>query len=101
MVRKRSKKPQPVFVLDCSVTMAWYFKDEATAYSKAARMALMHCEAIVPALWPLEVANILVMGERRGRSRVAEASQWLTYLSGLPIRIDPETSARAWSEIMQ
>jgi hypothetical protein len=27
-------------VIDCSVTMAWYFKDEATPYTNAMRSAL-------------------------------------------------------------
>src|SRR6185312_10896762 len=52
-------------VIDCSVTMAWYFKDEATPYTNAVRAALAIERAAVPALWPLEVANVLLMGERR------------------------------------
>ena len=40
-------------VIDCSVTMAWYFKDEATPYTNAVRAALASERAAVPALWPL------------------------------------------------
>jgi hypothetical protein len=54
-------------VIDCSVTMAWYFKDEATPYSNAVCAALATERAAVPVLWPLEVANVLLMGERRKR----------------------------------
>ena len=39
-------------VIDCSVTMAWYFKDEATPYTNAVRAALASEPAAVPALWP-------------------------------------------------
>ena len=49
-------------VIDCSVTMAWYFKDEATPYTNAVRAALATGRAAVPALWPLEVANVPLMG---------------------------------------
>jgi len=100
MAKKAIKKRPAEFILDCSVTMAWYFKDEANAYAKAVRRALSGARAVVPALWPLEVANILVLGERRQRSTEAEASKWLKYLQMLPIRIDDETSARAWSDTL-
>jgi predicted nucleic acid-binding protein len=100
MARKGSKKKAREFILDCSVTMAWYFKDEANAYAKAVRRSLTEAAAVVPALWPLEVANIVVLGERRQRSTEAEASKWLRYLQMLPIRVDDETAARAWSDIL-
>src|ERR1700730_5086973 len=101
MAKKKGRGPDVArFVLDCSVAMAWYFKDEADPYASAVRKSLGHREAVVPALWPLEVANILVQGERRQRSSEAEASKWLGYLQKLPIRVDPETSVRAWSEVL-
>ena len=87
MAKKGSKKKAGEFILDCSVTMAWYFKDEANAYAKAVRKSLIEVDAVVPGLWPLEVANILVLGERRQRSTEAEASMWLRYLQMLPIRV--------------
>ncbi len=100
MAKKGSKKKAGEFILDCSVTMAWYFKDEANAYAKAVRRSLSRVDAVVPGLWPLEVANILVRGERRQRSTEAEASKWLRYLEMLPIRVDDETAVRAWSDIL-
>jgi predicted nucleic acid-binding protein len=100
MAKKRVKKRTDEFVLDCSVTMAWYFKDEPNSYASAVRRALGAGRAKVPALWPIEVANILVLGERRGRSTQAEASKWFRYLQMLPIDVDDETPARAWSDVM-
>ncbi len=100
MAKKSSKKWAPEFVLDCSVTMAWYFKDEANAYTSDVRRSLSKASAVVPALWPLEVVNVLIMGERRKRSTEAEASKWLRYLQLLPIRLDDETATRAWSSIL-
>jgi predicted nucleic acid-binding protein len=98
--RGHNKRRTAEFILDCSVTMAWYFKDEASEYTTGVRRALSKASAVVPAVWPLEVANILVMGERHRRSTEAEASKWLRYLQMLPIRVDDETVARAWSDTL-
>lgn len=88
------------FVLDGSVTMAWYFKDEANDFANAVRDGMDRSQAVVPSLWPLEVANTVVMGERRNRSTPAQAATWLGFLGALPIVVDGETSARAWSETL-
>jgi predicted nucleic acid-binding protein len=87
-------------VIDCSVTMAWYFKDEATAYTNAVRAALATGRAAVPALWPLEVANVLLMGERRKRSTQAKATKWLRFLNALPIAVDAPTPGLAFDPIL-
>jgi predicted nucleic acid-binding protein len=87
-------------VIDCSITMAWYFKDEITAYSNAVRAALASERAAVPALWPLEVANVLLMGERRKRSTQAKATKWLRFLSALPIAVDTQTPGLAFDPIL-
>ena len=87
-------------VIDCSVTMAWYFKDEATPYTNAVRAALATERAAVPALWPLEVANVLLLGERRKRSTQAKATKWLRFLSALPIAVDTQTPGLAFDPIL-
>lgn len=87
-------------VLDCSVTLAWYFVDEADPYADSVWDTLALAPAIVPALWPLEVTNALVMGERRGRSTPAQAAAWLAMLRQLPIHVDAETESRAWTDTL-
>ena len=42
------------FVLDCSVTMAWLFPDEATEATGRLRDSLAEDRAFVPSLWPVE-----------------------------------------------
>ena len=49
-------------------------------------------------MWPLEIANTIVIGERRQRSTPAQAAAWLGLLAALPITVDAETTARAWSD---
>src|SRR5262245_54904894 len=99
MARGRAKKrATPGFVLDCSIVLAWYFADESSPYADAVALALSGASAIVPALFHLEVANTLVVGERRKRSTEAQATAFLAQLSGLPIAVDTQTIARAWSD---
>ena len=43
----------------------------------------------VPAIWPFEVANALVVAERRSRITEAQAMAFLEVLTGLPISIEP------------
>ena len=86
------------FVLDCSVTMAWCFDDEATPYTDGVRDSLAEMRAVVPALWPLEVANATIVGERRKRLDEARSRRFLTLLEALPIVLDEETGKRAFAD---
>jgi predicted nucleic acid-binding protein len=86
------------FVLDGSVTLAWLFHDDKNPYADAIVGKLPHLVMLAPRLWHLEVANVLLVGERRGRRTQADTTAWLSFLSGLPIVVDVATEARAWSD---
>lgn len=88
------------FVVDCSVVMAWCFEDEADQYADSILDLLTDSEAIVPSIWPLEVANVLLVAERRKRLTEADSMQFIKLLKELPISIDEESPARALSEIL-
>lgn len=77
-----------MFVLDTSVTMMWCYDDEASADSEALLDRLRSDGATVPALWAVEVANALLVGERRQRLSEAELVSFLRLLETLPITID-------------
>ncbi len=100
MAKKASKFHAEDFVLDGSITLAWYFKDEADPYADAVAARLPDVQAVVPGIWPLEVANAVLMGERRKRSSEAQAAKWLRYLRSLPIHVDDQTNARAWTDVL-
>jgi predicted nucleic acid-binding protein len=76
-----------LFVLDASVTLAWFFEDEVSAYTSAVLESLRRHQAHVPGIWPLEVVNVLLVGERRGRCTEARSSRFLGLLSVLPIHV--------------
>ena len=84
------------FVLDCSVAMAWCFEDEATEATDALLDKIRTQGAVVPAIWHLEVANVIVMGERRGRIQAEQSDLFLEDLALLPIATD-ESSRGATS----
>jgi predicted nucleic acid-binding protein len=88
------------FVLDCSVTMAWCFDDEATPYTDGVRDCLADKRAVVPSIWPLEAANATLMGERRKRLDEARSQRFFVLLAALPIVVDDETSSRAFGDIV-
>jgi len=96
----KRKASRPAFVLDSSITVAWHFEDESGAYAAAVEDALAVKAAVVPSLWPLEVANALLMGERRQRTTAAKVSEFLVLLQALPIRVDEETVPRAWHDTL-
>ena len=56
--------------------------------------------AEVPDRWFLEVANGLVMAERRGRLKAAESAAFIALLEALPITPDRATGARALHETL-
>ena len=85
------------FVVDCSVAMTWCFDDEATADTDALLRRLYQGSAYAPSLWPLEVLNVLAMAERHGRIAPDEKLQRLRLLRSLPVILDDETAAQAWT----
>jgi predicted nucleic acid-binding protein len=87
------------FVVDNSVVMAWCFVDEASAYADGVLARLVDDQAVVPGIWPLEVANVLLVAERRKRLAEADCARFLSLLSGLPIAVEQESPQRMFSEI--
>ena len=87
-------------MLDCSVTMAWCFGDEAGSYADAVLDSLADGEAIVPSIWPLEVANVLAVAERRGRIRESDSARFVELLKALPIAVEDTPFARATGAVL-
>ena len=87
-------------VIDCSVVMAWCFEDEADKYADSILDMLASAEAVVPSIWALEVANVLLVGERRNRLKEADTARFIELLRELPISVDNETSDHAMREIL-
>jgi predicted nucleic acid-binding protein len=89
------------FVLDTSVAVSWFFDDETGEYTAAVLESLTDWGAVVPSLWPLEVANVLLVAERRKRCSEAEAVRFIELLESLPITTDEATASRALYQTYQ
>ena len=83
----------PGLVLDASVTMAWFFPDEATGFTEALLESLGTRPVWVPALWVAECANVLQSAARRGRLLPGRRVEIAHELAELPVIIDAEIPA--------
>ncbi|MBX9624519.1 MAG: type II toxin-antitoxin system VapC family toxin [Gemmataceae bacterium] len=89
----------PAFVLDGSVALAWFFEDEDSAYADSVQDAFAAgASAAVPVLWPFEVANSLLVGERRKRVTAEKTARFVALLGTLAIRADDESASRVWTD---
>lgn len=88
------------FVIDNSVVMTWCFENERNGYTEAVLDSLLTTEAVVPAIWPFEVGNVLLAAEKIKRLSQASITHFLTLLGGLPILVEQETPERMLKEIL-
>jgi predicted nucleic acid-binding protein len=75
-------------VFDCSVTLAWFLKDERTIFSDTAFELLESTECWVPYLWRLEFPNALLMAERKRRVGREQRLEILDSAAQLSLRTD-------------
>ena len=75
-------------VLDCSISLSWFFPDEKTAFTEAALDLMALEECWVPSVWRLEFPNALLVAERRRRLSRDERHQVLDEASRLHLRVD-------------
>jgi predicted nucleic acid-binding protein len=88
------------FVVDNSVVMSWCFEDEGNSYAEAVLDSLEAGEAFVPAIWSLEVGNVLLVAERKKGLSKASVVRFLELLAGLPNVVEQETPERMLKEIV-
>lgn len=88
------------FVIDNSVVMSWCFKDETNQYTDAILDRLENATTYVPAIWPLEVSNVLLTAERKKRLNESDSYRFITLLNELPIIVEQEPPERMLSEIL-
>lgn len=92
-------KPPYNFVIDCSITMTWCFEDESTDYTEQILENLKKATAIVPTIWALEVANVLLLAKKNKRITDIQSSGFIDALAALPIVVEPSTPSRAMHSI--
>ena len=81
------------FVVDASVSAAWFLPDEATPATEAALQATAVQDVWVPALWLLEMSNLLLSAQRRKRISAEKRRELAAAAAALRIKVDREPVA--------
>ena len=74
------------FVIDNSVVCGWFIRQQASAYGDAIAERLQDDRAVAPAIWELELANVM-------RTACLEAARWpgdirVAHRTGELVRVD-------------
>jgi predicted nucleic acid-binding protein len=88
------------FVLDASMVFPWYMEDEARDDADRVLERLRRSGAVVPAIWPSEMVNAMVMAARRGRMTEARRDDILRLIRQLPVEFDTAGQDRVWSDTL-
>ena len=83
------------WAIDASVTMPWFFPDEATPFTEGLLDALGAQALWAPTLWVLECTNVLQSAQRRRRIDASRRADIASQLGELPVRLDLETPSFA------
>lgn len=80
------------WVIDASVTMPWFFSDEATPFTEGLLDALGGQVLWAPTIWVLECTNVLQSAQRRRRIGANRRAEIAGELASLSVRLDSDTA---------
>lgn len=88
------------FVVDASIAVSWVHPAQANDATDAL-LESVYAGSVVeaPALWPLEVANALVVLVRRGKLEEEDRQRALAAIAKLSVKLDHEMSSLALSTL--
>ncbi|MEB3172360.1 MAG: type II toxin-antitoxin system VapC family toxin [Cyanobacteriota bacterium] len=89
-----------VLVVDSSALCALCFDDETTPESELLLQALEGGGVWAPGLLLWEVANVLLMAQRKGRLSHAERVEALQLIESLDIQLDAAAPAVVWHDVI-
>ena len=75
------------FVIDASSVLSWCFEDEFDDLARQTYEALAEHPAIVPELWSVEIANALLMAEKKNRVSAERCERFADEIAALPIQV--------------
>lgn len=86
--------------------MRWLFSDGSSDDLSYASYVLRLLEdgsndALAPAIWPLEVANVIARAEAKNLIGEAQSTEFTSTLKDMAIEIDPATAAHALDDTLQ
>jgi len=88
------------FVLDCSVAVTWFLEHVVEKKKVSGLFERLYAgDAVVPALWHLEFANVLARSERRAKITAKELVSIVELVEELPITTETD-HLRALDEVL-
>ena len=87
-------------VVDASIALAWCFPDETSDYADGVLVSLEGKTILVPAIWGLEIANAVLVGERRKRLNQPEIVQFTALLGALSLVQDVRPVANYVNDVL-
>lgn len=76
------------FVLDASIALAWHFPDEASPRATGISALSDASPVVVPTHWFAEVANGMLVGERKRRTTPEERVRFIDRIGMLDLQVD-------------
>lgn len=89
-----------MIVVDCSITIAWCMPDESNLNAQKALDYITEERGLVPFLWHMEVANTLLMAERRKRINHLHRETLLKLVHDLPLETAKEDANSVKSALL-
>ena len=91
------------FVLGNSVAMRWLLASNKVSdqrYAESVLRSLANAEAVVPNLWHLEAANVLLSAANRKELEISAVERFTVQLENLPITVDTLTANQVFGHTM-
>ena len=88
-------------VLDASVAAAWVLEDEQNDLADQVIDSLVTKTATAPHLWALEVGNILLTTEKRGRIDTAKRRRMAQALQDLGVVEQPHSQDAIFGDVLE
>ena len=91
------------FVLDNSVAMRWLLASNKASdqkYAESVLKSMVNTEAVVPNLWHLEAANVLLGAINRQDVEIAEVERFTVQLENLPVAVDTLTANQVFGHTL-
>ncbi len=89
-----------MLVVDCSVSLAWFFQEEQTTAAVGVLDHVKETGMCVPCLWWREMTNGFLIAERRQRITEAETRYYLSLLEKLPITVDDQPVSKGVADTL-
>jgi len=86
-------------VVDASVVLAALLPDEGDDPVGPMTRLMSSGEAVVPAVWPLEVLNAIVVGARRRRWSVEDAERLIEQVGRMRVEVEPTLPAGRYETV--